>query len=376
MIKNIEKVSQSPDDSLIAMQNRVVEVNRINYHASKIRDELRDLTNSFFTLGFHLFKLKETWSQDLLKRDFYNYCDEEFNLKTTSVKNFINVYKTFKSSNDPEEIDEKFENTSFSALVELLPMSDDKEIASQIKSLPTRQIRDIAKACEDIDSSKDLFDKTFDLIVNLLKAKGIIAKAVINEEGNKHLVVSEPAEADYQFTMDGNVLDDIKLFRLYRWYSYYSKTWFDNRFSLDEINDVIQELIDDVNQIKVGIDEYDSKQTVIDDEEYEDDEEDVVEFPESSWASILGLKDEDEIHDFIHDIKNYVKIFEDKKIRIYQLDPVDYPDLKNDIQAFIFSTNEPLKDYDDDIVGIDRDGEFTNRFMDWEICELFEEARL
>lgn len=367
----ILKNGQSPDASaLIAIETSLVLSDKLNTHISQIRNELRDLTGSFFRLGYHLFELKENWSDELLKKDFYSFCSEQFNLQTTSIKNFINVYKAFKSKDDPEMIDEKFENTSFSALVELLPIKDDKEVASQIKMLPTRQIREIVKVY-DVDSScrKDLFNRVFDLIISLLKSKGVQVKGDVDEEGNKHIVINDTKDLTYSFSMNSFVLDGFNTFDLYRWYNSIDYSHFNIRFGLSDLNDAITKIIEDVKKYQFALEE---KNKVVESDDCDVDEEDFV---ATGWAKKLGLNSEDEISDFCNDVRNYKRILDsdELKLRLYVLDPVDYPDLKKEIKLFFFayaeSDDELYKDDLDNMFTLGRYGFEEVRY--WEITDMF-----
>lgn len=184
-IINQTNLSQAPDQQeLIVLENKYKVASVIDFHVGNIIEELKDLTEHFFKLGFHLFKLKEAWSEELTKSEFYKYCEEKFYLKSTSIKNFINVYKSFRSKDDEDEIDERFEGFSFTALVELLPISDDKEFAKSFKKLSTREIREIVAINKENSSDANLLKQVFELMKVLFAKKDVKCDLLgaINEE--------------------------------------------------------------------------------------------------------------------------------------------------------------------------------------------------
>lgn len=187
---NISNVSQSPDQQeLLVLEDNYKIASVINYHVENIVDELKDLTSHFFKLGYHLSKLKESWDENLAKSEFYKFCEEKFLLKSTSIKNFINVYKSFRSDEDEDEIDKRFVGFSFTALVELLPLADDKEFAKEFKQLSTREIKKVVVSTFN-HSELSLFMQTFELIKTLLSKKNIFCTSIEldgNEEDEDYL---------------------------------------------------------------------------------------------------------------------------------------------------------------------------------------------
>ncbi len=169
-----ENISQATDQQeLLVLENNYKVSSVINYHIDHIVEELKDLTNHFFNLGYHLFKLKESWDENLTKSEFYNYCEEKFFLKSTSIKNFINVYKSFRSIDDEDELDERFEGFSFTALVELLPISDDKVFAKEFKQLSTREIKEVVAIGKEDFSDDSFLKQVFGLMKILLEKKKV-----------------------------------------------------------------------------------------------------------------------------------------------------------------------------------------------------------
>lgn len=169
-----ENNSQATDQhELLVLENNYKVSSVINFHIDHIVEELKDLTSHFFNLGYHLFKLKESWDENLTKSDFYKYCEEKFFLKSTSIKNFINVYKSFRSIDDEDELDERFEGFSFTALVELLPISDDKEFAKEFKQLSTREIKEVVAVGKEDSSDDNFLKQVFGLMKILLEKKKV-----------------------------------------------------------------------------------------------------------------------------------------------------------------------------------------------------------
>lgn len=255
---NENKVNSQAIDQqeLIILENNYKLSSVIDYHCEHIVDELKDLTNHFFNLGFHLFKLKESWNDDLLKKDFYKFCEENFLLKTTSIKNFINVYKTFRSKDDEDEIDERFENFSFTALVELLPIADDKDFAKEFKKLSTREIREIVSLNKD-DSSKGFLNQVYLLIRDLLRKNDVdcILSGDKDEDSDIFFEISakdSDSSVELRFSLDdgcdyyGNAEDNIFCLRSVSYIAQFD-FWIKS-FSIHDVADVVDVLSESIKK--------------------------------------------------------------------------------------------------------------------------------
>lgn len=254
-IDNVEIVdSQSPDQQeLLVLEDNYKSISVINYHVENIIDELKDLTSHFFKLGYHLFKLKESWNDVLAKSEFYKFCEEKFLLKSTSIKNFINVYKSFRSIDDEDEIDERFVGFSFTALVELLPISDDKEFAKNFKQLSTREIKKVVSLIDENNSDLGFFMKVFDLFKALLLKKNVNCKSIeIDENCDYPSGEFEISLSNVNILMDfdlrkgvdyyGDKEDEVFYLRTSEWindFDFWSET-----FGIDSISKVADKLTD------------------------------------------------------------------------------------------------------------------------------------
>lgn len=254
---NKEIISQSPDQQeLLILENNYKVASVIDYHVNLIVDELKDLTNHFFKLGYHLFKLKDSWDDNLTKSEFYKFCESKFFLKSTSIKNLINVYNAFKSKDDEDEIDERFEGFSFTSLVELLPLADDKEFAKNFKKLSTRQIKEITCLNKD-DSKSNFLNMVYCLIRDLLRKNCVDCILIEKEEtwsDTLHFELSDKSsivEIKFQLTLEkgvdfyGNLDDELFYLRTSDYlagFSFWSKS-----FQVSQIEELVDGLVKAIN---------------------------------------------------------------------------------------------------------------------------------
>lgn len=120
-------------------------------NVSSLDNDMSTVTETFFDIGkrfSHIRSFQSALSGYYGFKDVYAFAEDRYHLKSTSVKNFINVYQAFRSK-DGEYLDRRFEDCAFSRLVELLPLSDDKEFASKLVCLTQKQIREVKKDFED-----------------------------------------------------------------------------------------------------------------------------------------------------------------------------------------------------------------------------------
>jgi hypothetical protein len=107
-----------------------------------INDLLYDVRKSFFKLGEALFVARSKCLYILDSCvDVYDWGEKNFGIGKTTVKNLISVYENFKDSNG--RLQEQFRDCSVSTLVELLPIADDKQLASSLVTLKSSDVRAI-----------------------------------------------------------------------------------------------------------------------------------------------------------------------------------------------------------------------------------------
>lgn len=312
-MKEIINISQATDQQeLIVLENEYKVANTLNYHIFEVKDILESFTSSFFKLGYHLFELKNNWSESLTKSDFYKYCEENFNLKSTSIKNFIKVYESFKDKDNPGEIDKRFEGFSFSALVELIPVADDKEFAKNCKKLSSREIRSVVRV-KDVYDTKDMFlQRLFNLVKNIFEKNGLSCEFEEMSDNKVYfnLLISKEKDLDARCWIQLELLDyedcayyfdlDETIIGLRSYYNYKIPALYKD-FSISNLEESINEISMDCLKALNDI----SDDEDCDDEDCDDEESETVEEPicASGAAHELGLK-ESEIIDYLEDFEN------------------------------------------------------------------------
>ena len=162
-----QKVIQvrTPDEinkGLIPVLDLTMKLSSYSTCLNKIGQCLVGVRNNFFNLGKYLneVKVNKLFEIDNYK-DIYEFAEDKFGIKSTSTKNFINIFLTYK--NDVNELDSRFENFNCSQLIELLPLAiDDKEFSSKLVDCTSLEIRSIKKEI----NLKDEKDKVLIVIKN------------------------------------------------------------------------------------------------------------------------------------------------------------------------------------------------------------------
>lgn len=115
-------------------------------HGYIMRD-ISDLKNQYIRLGFHLAECQRMkYYEDFGFDNFYEYCDKNFKLDKSAVSRVINVWHDFCICNDSGThtmfINPRYEDYSYSQLVEMLPM--DQVTRSKCKpNMTVKQLRDL-----------------------------------------------------------------------------------------------------------------------------------------------------------------------------------------------------------------------------------------
>lgn len=181
-----------------------------------------DAVDNFLNLGrlFKKINQEQTYKLEDYK-DIYEFAEDKFGYKSTSVKNFINVFEKYVV--DPENLNycsikEEFENYSFTSLVELLPV-DVNEINDNYNSkMSIKEIRKTKLISQLTDNIKERIEK-YNYVVNLLKnevekfGKTIIKYRIIKEKYNlDDFNLDSVFEYGYdRFYVESNMSDFLKL---------------------------------------------------------------------------------------------------------------------------------------------------------------------
>lgn len=352
--KNIGRASdQGSIEKIDNFGSKYVIGSIINDLDSNIKRCLKNITHQFFNIGYYLFNLKNSWSDDLTKKEFYSFCKENYSLSSTTVKNLICVYENFKDEENEEVIDNRFEDFSFSSLVELLPLKNEKEFASSLKKYSSNEIRKI------VNSEKKLINSNyygFRLLTNIYvmlykKLKVDDFEVVLNSESKDFLKLN--------FT-----IMDLS-FKLYLYFSDYNKNYsvhlssvgdrssfsFYDSFNKDEIESTFDKFIKKLKDYKCNV--FDKKVDV-NDKEFKKNV-----FHPTGAALSLNLKKKD-IVPYAKNVSNYKKMIvsiPEIGIEIYRLEGCSY----------IFGIKEINSKYGD---GFRVVGSNLHSLNSWSILEL------
>lgn len=114
-----------------------------------ILTDLNDIRHNYIRLGFHLYECRNLkYYEDFGYVDMNEFCEKNFGMDKSSVSRCINVFLSFcpvSSSNLPQMgLDERWNEYSYSQLVEMLPLSDYQRL--QVKpEMTIKQIREMKK---------------------------------------------------------------------------------------------------------------------------------------------------------------------------------------------------------------------------------------
>lgn len=134
-----------------------------------------DVKASYLNIGFYLKKIED---EELIPEGFkniYDFAQARFGFGNTWTKNVIAVAEKFGNSNYSYysgSLPEEFKNVPFSNLVELLPLSENKELCNLLVKRPKQAIRDAKKYLENVDEN---------LRVNIVKIQNSVNKVLIDE---------------------------------------------------------------------------------------------------------------------------------------------------------------------------------------------------
>lgn len=141
----------------MSKQSNIVTSNYISY-LSLIKEKVDGVFSNYILIGHYLNKLI---LNDLYKEGKYNSIYDlgksEFNLSETTIKNSMGVAS--KYCNEDGSIKDDYKHYNFSALVELLPIDNEKVLTEFKPEMTVKQIRDVKKS-DKVVKAKGTIQKT------------------------------------------------------------------------------------------------------------------------------------------------------------------------------------------------------------------------
>lgn len=160
---------------------------------SYVLNDIFNLRNDFIVLGFHLREIRDCeYYKDFGYLDFYEFCECNFNLKKSSVNNYILVHSTFCAVNGSvltNRLDKRYSDYSYGQLVELCSVPED-ERKDYPSSMTVKQIRNkkaekkksvVTLRTSDQTSGQNLTKKNYLSILDLCNLKGIVLQNKIKK---------------------------------------------------------------------------------------------------------------------------------------------------------------------------------------------------
>lgn len=311
------------------MKNELIEHNKPNLTYSNLPEykalandinsldfAIRSLTSNFISIGFYLNKIKEnSLFLSLGFKDIYDFSESKYKLSKTTTKNFIAIYNRFCDKNS-NCLQSKFENFSFSQLVELVSV-DDNELVYYSPMQTVKEMR-ISKLNNTIDSDNKKLKDWFCIdLLNYLKKEYVFSSFKLSE-GYKSFVI-EMKYNNYSLFITLTDEDFIHL----NCYSLHPIFSFKQIFSIKLIKLSINLFIKKVNEEKnLHSDFVDEKDKDKECSPTSDQEKSNCENEKCSLVVInQKLKNSEERKKFILDKSNYGLVYDlsNVRARIYQL---------------------------------------------------------
>lgn len=116
-----------------------------------VMNDLMSIRSNFILLGFHLHEIKMCeYYKDFGYDNFYEFCENNFGLKKSSINNYLLVHSTFCEKNGfclTNRLDKKYSDYNYGQLVELcsVPENERNEYSSKMS---VREIRE--KKCKKV----------------------------------------------------------------------------------------------------------------------------------------------------------------------------------------------------------------------------------
>lgn len=115
-----------------------------------IETDMSDIKKRYISLGFHLHEMETSrYYEEIGYDDFYECIEKNFHMDKSAVSRAIAVWREFSASDEFSSgkmwIDDRYQNYSYSQLVEMLPLKD-AERRKVHPDMTVAQIRDYKKS--------------------------------------------------------------------------------------------------------------------------------------------------------------------------------------------------------------------------------------
>lgn len=152
----------------------------------EIVEESETILESYFSIGRNLNQIKEEKLYELENYgDVYELALDKFKFKETSVKNMISVYLKYKNDNDC--LDNKFNDFTYTSLVELLPVDNEKIITDYKSNMTVKEIRESKKISQLTDFMQTRI-KLFEKFINHLQLKIDVFNKSVDKKSKLELI--------------------------------------------------------------------------------------------------------------------------------------------------------------------------------------------
>lgn len=128
--------------------NSNVLINSYTSYLNLIKEKVDGVLTNYVLIGHYLNQLnKDHLYKEGNYSSIYELAKHEFNLSDTTIKNSMGVAS--KYCDDDGSIKQEFMNYNFSALVELLPIENDKVITDFKPEMTVKEIREVKKSTKE-----------------------------------------------------------------------------------------------------------------------------------------------------------------------------------------------------------------------------------
>ena len=278
--------------------------------------EIKSLTNNFINIGFYLNKIKEnSLFLSLGFKDIYDFSESKYKLSKTTTKNFIAIYNRFCDKNS-KCLQRKFDNFSFSQLVELVSV-DDNELVHYSPMQTVKEMR-ISKLNNTIDSDNKKIKDWFCIdLYNHLKKEYVFSSFKLKEDFKPYKIEMKYNKYILNISLFADEYIDLYCFDFHS--SYYVKQIFSIKLIVKSINEFIKKVNEEKNLHSDFVEEQDKGK---ESSPMSDQEKSNCENEKCSLVVInQKLKNSEERKKFILDKSNYGLVYDlsNVRARIYQL---------------------------------------------------------
>ena len=171
-------------DEPINMKELLPHVQNYYKYIDKIQRCEESILESFFDIGRYLQLINENSLYKLENyKDIYEFAEDKFKYKKTSVVNMIAVYTKYQDSKDPTSIAEDYATYSYTALVELLPVPEEeikKNYTPEDSIVDIRKSKKLSKLDSHIKDIVKKFDFIYKKVCNIINENN---KEIKNKRG-------------------------------------------------------------------------------------------------------------------------------------------------------------------------------------------------